>query len=131
MVLQNDEFAVSGSNIDLTYLKKFSNGDKSFEKDMLESSLHEAAEKMEILNVHLANGEYKNIKALSHSLKSLMYVMGAQNLYHHFNIIEDIIEQTGFEDRVNKQYHHINDSWLIFKDKIENLIKQYQLTLHL
>ena len=98
---------------------------------MLESSLHEAAEKMEILNVHLANGEYKNIKALSHSLKSLMYVMGAQNLYHHFNIIEDIIEQTGFEDRVNKQYHHINDSWLIFKDKIENLIKQYQLTLHL
>lgn len=65
--------------IDLAYLRELSNGDVEFEKKILAQFLLQVPKELKALELALLEGNNKDIKMLSHSLKSSVGYVGLSN----------------------------------------------------
>ncbi len=112
-------------DIDLTYLKEFSNGDLDFEKEILNSIIIDTDEMIEMFNYSIEIKDYQKIFSLAHSLKSLMNIMGSRKLHDYFYGIEqNKYSRIAFDfDCLKFQFTSIKETWIISKFKILRLIK--------
>lgn len=116
----------SNFNIDLSYLKEFSHGDRAFEKEMLESSVTEIEEKLLLLEKYVNGKNYEHIKAVAHSLKSLMPILGNQHLYQCFYKIEHYEEEMD-KSFIEQYFYFIIKNWNEIKRKVEQKIEVYSI----
>ncbi len=112
-------------DVDLTYLKEFSNGDIDFEKEILESIIIDADEMLGMFKCSIENKDYEKIIFLAHSLKSLMNIVGSKKLYKYFYTIEQKKYSLINLDLncLEFQYNSIEEKWINAKYKLLNLIK--------
>ena len=129
MTNQDFEWINNASNhrIDLSYLKEFSHGDRAFEKDMLESSLIETEEKLLLLRKSITERKFERMKAVAHSLKSLMSIIGSQHLYQCFYNLEHCDEQMDAESLIQRCFCSIIENWNEIKIKVEEKVEEYSL----
>jgi hypothetical protein len=62
--------------MDLTNLRLMSEGDKAFEKDMIETSLNYLPEVMLTLKTAIKKMDFVSIRATAHTLKTSFFVVG-------------------------------------------------------
>jgi HPt (histidine-containing phosphotransfer) domain-containing protein len=62
--------------MDLTNLRLMSEGDKTFEKEMIETAINYLPEIMSTLSTAIKKGDFVNIKATAHTLKSSFFMVG-------------------------------------------------------
>ena len=62
--------------MDLTNLRLMSEGDKAFEKEMVETALIYLPEVMLVLSNAIKNRDLENIKSTAHTLKSSFFTVG-------------------------------------------------------
>lgn len=62
--------------MDLTILRSMSEGDKMFEKEMIETSLSYIPEVMSQLLIEIEKIDLNGIKAIAHKLKSSFFIVG-------------------------------------------------------
>lgn len=74
--------------IDLSYLKELSDGNKEFEKEMIELFLNQVPGDVSALDVAFKNSDAFHIKSLAHKLKSSMSVVGLSTISPHLSFIE-------------------------------------------
>lgn len=79
--------------MDLTYLRTMSDGDKAFEKEMIEISLSYIPEVMLQLLSEIEQVDTHGIKLTAHKLKSSFFIMGIDD--------ESILNKLEFEDIVD------------------------------
>ncbi|MES2139849.1 MAG: PAS domain S-box protein [Bacteroidota bacterium] len=74
--------------IDLNYLKELSDGNKEFEKEMIELFLNQVPVDVSALDVAFKSSDAFHVKSLSHKLKSSMSVVGLSGLASYLSFIE-------------------------------------------
>ncbi|MES2284958.1 MAG: PAS domain S-box protein [Bacteroidota bacterium] len=74
--------------IDLNYLKELSDGNKEFEKEMIELFLNQVPIDVTALDAAFKSSDAFHVKSLSHKLKSSMSVVGLSILSPHLSFIE-------------------------------------------
>ncbi|MES2396210.1 MAG: PAS domain S-box protein [Bacteroidota bacterium] len=74
--------------INLNYLKELSDGNKEFEKEMIELFLNQVPLDISALDVAFENSDAFLVKSLSHKLKSSMSVVGLSGLASYLSFIE-------------------------------------------
>lgn len=74
--------------LDLSYLQLVSNGDKAFEKEMLQSACAEINAKLALLQVSVENDNREGVRLYAHSLKNLTNIAGALSLVQHCEQME-------------------------------------------
>ena len=123
--LFKDEY--NAVEIDLTYLKEFSNGDYDFEKDILESIIVDTDEMLGIFKYSIDNKDLQKINLHAHSLKSLMNIVGSKELHEYFYRIEQNnytvweIDSEHFKFQINS----IENKWIVAKFKLLRILKNY------
>lgn len=108
--------------INLNYLKTFSGGDKTFEKDIIDSSLLELDEKIFELKEALQIADRHSIMCLAHSLKSLSSIVGSIHLYNYFKVIEAASSDASAEYLQQLE----RDAWAVFgkvKEALQTILE--------
>ncbi len=116
---------IAGFRVDLSYLKEFSHGDPEFEKDILESSMNEAEEKMLLLHQFISQKNFHPVRGIAHSLKSLMSVVGASSLHQIFHSVENC-RQMELDTFFQTRFHTIHQLWEKTKVQIEEIVRQQE-----
>jgi HPt (histidine-containing phosphotransfer) domain-containing protein len=75
--------------VDLSYLKKVSNGDDSFIKEMIKVYLKETPEALKNLETHLENKDWKKFRAVTHKMKPSFSFFGLTTVYDVVNSMEE------------------------------------------
>ena len=79
--------------MDLTYLRMMSDGDKAFEKEMIEISLSYIPEVMLQLQSEIEQVNTHGIKSTAHKLKSSFFIMGIDDESILIKLeLEDIVD---------------------------------------
>jgi hypothetical protein len=82
---------------DLSELRLFSRGDATFELDMIETFLEEAADYGRIMREGYAAGDYAIVGATAHRFKSSVNVFGMKPLHVILNDME-LASKTGHDE---------------------------------
>jgi HPt (histidine-containing phosphotransfer) domain-containing protein len=79
----------NGNVTDLTYLKKVSNGDNDFIKEMIVVYLRETPEALNNLENYLKNKDWKKFKEIIHKMKPSFSFFGLKKLYTTIDSMEE------------------------------------------
>lgn len=109
--------------INVSYLKELSNGDKSFEKELLDLFLNDTAKDMRLIKESFEQKNINKIREISHKIKPSLQVIGAAFLQQKIDLLKrKIMEDEVYDeilcqdvlDEFNKCESEIND--LLTKD---------------
>lgn len=87
-IIERGDSNMDSNLIDLNYLMELSDGNKEFEKEMIELFLNQVPGDVSALDVAFKNSDAFHVKSLSHKLKSSMSVVGLSILSPHLSFIE-------------------------------------------
>jgi PAS domain S-box-containing protein len=109
--------------IDLSYLKELSDGNKEFEKEMIELFLNQVPGDVSSLDVAFKNSDAFLVKSLSHKLKSSMSVVGLSILSPHLSFIEKNASNTEMNELSLEKFifikNTLNNSYPLLHKKLK------------
>lgn len=76
-------------HIDLSYLRQISNGSNEFIGQMITVFIEEVPIEISNLEKHLANKDYKSLRAVAHKMKPSFSFMGVKELEDNVHLIEE------------------------------------------
>ena len=80
---------ITNKHIDLTYLKKLSNGSNPFIIEMITVFLQQTPTEIENLEKHLKNKDWKALRATAHKMKPSVSFMGIAELENPIKLVEE------------------------------------------
>jgi HPt (histidine-containing phosphotransfer) domain-containing protein len=111
----------NGNVTDLTYLRKVSNGDNDFIKEMIVVYLKETPEAINNLENHLRNKEWEKFRAVTHKMKPSFTFFGLKELYSTVDYMEEYsdkkINLEKLPDMINKVKQTCTKAMEELKDK--------------
>lgn len=90
--------------INLDFLKEFSDGNKAFEKEMIELFLKQVPNDIYTLNEAFNNNDATSIKSIAHKLKSSMSIVGLSSVEEHLNFIEKNALNKDMSESLKEKY---------------------------
>ena len=81
--------AVANKHIDLTYLKKLSNGSNEFINEMISVFMDQTPKEISNLEKYLDSKEWKSLRATAHKMKPSFSFMGIKELESEIKLIEE------------------------------------------
>ena len=88
IVSENEIEQINRHKIDLSYLQELSQGNKQFEKEMMELFIRQVPADLDLLENALTQNNYKNIQGFAHKIKSSLSIMMLEELREKFILIE-------------------------------------------
>ncbi len=107
--------------IDLTYVRLVSNGNASFETEMLLSLQLEIEQKMEAIAHDLEEGRREGVRLCAHRLKNLFGLLGSSPLRDAFLVLETECMSVN-NDWLIKQYRSCNEAWTRVQQEVTLLL---------
>jgi HPt (histidine-containing phosphotransfer) domain-containing protein len=83
------EQSKNGKVTDLSYLKKLSNSDDNFVREMIATFIEETPLAIDNLEKHMANKDWKRVSAIAHKIKPSLMFIGLNDLQEPANFIEE------------------------------------------
>jgi HPt (histidine-containing phosphotransfer) domain-containing protein len=114
----------SNKYIDLDYLKQISNGSNEFIYQMISVFMEEIPKEIKNLETHLANKDWKAMRATAHKMKPSFSFMGVKELEESIADIEDDCVNEKNLDQLPGLIERIKD---ITNDVIKELDKEKTL----
>ncbi len=85
--------------INVSYLKELSNGDKSFEKELLDLFLNDTSKDMHLIKESFGQKNINKIREISHKIKPSLQVIGATLLQQKIDLLKrKIMEEDIYDD---------------------------------
>ncbi|MFT4092016.1 MAG: ATP-binding protein [Niabella sp.] len=117
----------SGSLIDLSYLREFSDNNREFEKEVMELFLQQAPAQLSELELAVQDKNYSEIKMISHKLKSSVIVIVGNRLKPHFELLEQSAGKNDLGEEVINSYKIIRENLALATAQLQQLLEtEYQ-----
>ncbi|MDO9184878.1 MAG: PAS domain S-box protein [Bacteroidia bacterium] len=110
--------------IDLSYLKELSDGNKQFEKEMIELFLNQVPGDVSSLDVAFKNSDALQVKSLSHKLKSSITVVGLSILSPHLSFIEKNASNTEMNESSLEKFIFVKNTLNISYPLLQTKLKE-------
>ncbi len=111
-------------DIDLTYLYELSNGEKSFEKEMISLFIHQVPKEILLLRQAIESGEYNKVAEISHKMKSSLDIFSRKDLTE---MLDNIIKEAHGSKSIytmKEKLEAIDTSLNSYYPKLKNLLNK-------
>lgn len=120
---EKSDFKSDSDNINLSYLKELSDGNKEFEREMIELFLNQVPIDIIALDSAFKESDSFHVKSLSHKLKSSMSVVGLSIISPHLTFIEKNASNTEMNESSLEKFIFIksilNKSYSLLHKKLK------------
>jgi HPt (histidine-containing phosphotransfer) domain-containing protein len=106
--VKKDKAPAHQKTLDLTYLSELAEGNQEFIKEVLEIFIKEVPEDLEALQQAIKEAEYRQIKDISHKLKSSIILTGLGSLRPYLQEMERLALQSAGLNEIKKEFAHVN-----------------------
>lgn len=114
----------SNSMINLTYLYELSNGNKSFEKEMISLFLHQVPKEFINLQQAYDEGKFQNLFEMAHKMKSSMEIFDRKDLAEHLNRIMTIASKNNKDVEIDQSLNAIELSLNEFYPVLNEILEK-------